>query len=456
VEATNSLDLIDIARRKRDSAASPFDGVDIPSYADIMTCVHCGACMPVCPTYSITHLEKDSPRGRIRLIKAIADGKLDVTEPYADALYFCLLCRACETACPAGVKYGELAEAARAQIEREHVYRGLFRRILRTVFLRGIFTRPRLLRLLGHGVRFYGNFIQPIIHGTGLVRLLPKRLREMEAMTPAVPKRFGVQMIPETSPALREKRFRVGVLSGCVMDIAFADVNWDTVAVLRHNGCEVVVPREQVCCGSLHAHNGDMETARRLAKRNIKVFERANVDWIMLNSAGCGAWMKEYGHAFADDPEWAERARRFSEKVIDISKFLVDRGMKDPVKPVERRATYDDACHLLHGQGISAEPRELLSRIPGLEMIPLEESSWCCGSAGIYNLTNTEDSMNILDRKMENIRATGADLVLTGNPGCIVQIRHGVKRHGLRAEVLHPVTVLREAYGLEPSPNERK
>jgi glycolate oxidase iron-sulfur subunit len=438
------------AHAKRTSA---FEGIDIPSYADIVNCIHCGICFPHCPTYALTGLEKDSPRGRIRLIKEIADGRLEISLSVAEALDVCLLCRACETACPADVKYGQLAEAARVQIERSGILGGLTRRLLREVFFRQVFTRPWALRLLGRATRLYQRALRPVLYATRAVYLMPKRLRQVEPLAPPIPDRFGYQMIPETSPAFGERKYRVGVLSGCVMDIAFADVNYDTVSVLRHNGCEVVMPRDQVCCGSLHAHNGDMETARRLAKRNIEVFERAGVDSIVVNSAGCGVWMMEYGDALAHEPEWAERAKAFSAKVVDVSKFLVQNGMKEPGKEIRHQATYDDACHLLHGQGVSAEPRELLARIPGLELVELNEASWCCGSAGIYNLTNTEQSMMILDRKMENIRQTGADLIITGNPGCLVQLRYGVKRHGLEARVLHPITLLREAYDLPPSPS---
>jgi glycolate oxidase iron-sulfur subunit len=447
-----TLDLVGLARDARDAKPSAFHGVDVPSYADIINCMHCGLCLPQCPTYQITQLERHSPRGRIRLIKTIADGGLDVTPAFAESMHFCLLCRACETACPAGVKYGELAEAARAQIELSGAVKTAKRTFLRWLFFRQIFPHPWALRLLGKLTWMHLHLVRPVVRGTGLIRLLPKRLQRLEAMTPSVSWRPGRRLMREVNPPEGAPRFRVGLLEGCLMDITFADEQYDTMAALRHNGCEVVMPRGQVCCGSLLGHCGDMEQARALAKRNIEVFERAGIDYLVLNSAGCGSFMREYGHLLHDDPAWAPRAAALGAKVRDIAEFLMEIGPKPPTVPIRRRATYHEACHLVHGQKVSAAPRELLAMIPGIEWVELPEATWCCGSAGIYNITNTEDSMKFLARKMDNIEKVRPEIIATGNPGCIIQIRLGCAERGLRAEVVHPVTLLREAYGLEGPP----
>lgn len=446
MSATSTLDLVDLARGAR-GAPSAFQGVDIPSYTDIINCMHCGLCLPHCPTYAVTGLEKHSPRGRIRLIKEIADGRLELSAAFAETMHFCLLCRACETACPAGVKYGELAEAARAQIEASGVVRTAKRSLLRWLFFRQIFPRPWALRLLTKLTWVHLHLIRP----TGLMRLMPRRLRQLEAMTPAVAWRPGRRLMGEVNPPDGERRFRVGLLEGCLMDSLFPQEQFDTMAVLRHHGCEVVMPRGQVCCGSLLAHNGDMEGARALARRNIEVFERAEIDYLVLNSAGCGAFLREYGHVLRDDPAWRVRAETLAAKVRDVTEFLAEIGPRAPTVPIRRRLTYHEACHLVHGQRVSAAPRQLLAMIPGLEIVELPEATWCCGSAGIYNITNTEDSMKFLARKMDNIASVAPDLIATGNPGCMAQIRAGVAQRGLRAEVVHPVTLLREAYGL-PGP----
>lgn len=446
----HGFDLVETARQpggQPPPRPSAFQGVDIPSQADIINCMHCGLCLPQCPTFNITSLERHSPRGRIRLIKSIADGDLEITPGFAETMSFCLLCRACETACPAGVKYGELAEAAIAQIELSGVNRRPLRRFLRWLFFRQIFTRPWTLRVLAKMTWFHLHLVRP----TGIMRLMPRRLRELEALTPDVPWRRGRRLIGEVNRPGGEPRFRVGLLEGCLMDVVFAQEQYDTMAVLRHCGCEVVMPRRQSCCGSLLAHNGDMAGARALAKRNIEVFERAGVDFLVINSAGCGAFIREYAHVLHGDPEWHPRAEALVAKVRDVSEFLVEIGIPTPTVPIPMRATYHDACHLRHAQKIFDQPRALLAQIPGLEMIPLPESDWCCGSAGIYNITNTEDSMKFLSRKMDNIERVRPELIVTGNPGCMGQIRAGVKQRGLTAEVVHPVTLLREAFGI-PGP----
>lgn len=448
-ESPATLDLVGLARQdEAHRKQSAFHGLDVPSYGDIINCMHCGLCLPACPTYSITHLEKHSPRGRIRLIKSIADGDLDVTREFANTMNFCLLCRACETACPAGVKYGELAEAAVAQIEESNVLRSPKRNFLRWLFFRQIFTHRWALRLLSKMVWMHLHLIRP----TGIMNLMPRGLREMEAMSPNVAWTPGRKLMREVNPPKGEKRYRVALLEGCLMDSCFAQEQYDTMAVLCQNGCEVVMPRDQGCCGSLLAHNGDMDGARALAKRNIVAFEKANVDYLVINSAGCGAFIREYHHALRNEPEWAERAKALVDKTRDVSEFLAEIDLVEPTVPIRKRATYHAACHLEHAQKVSAQPRALMAKIPGMEIVELPEATWCCGSAGIYNITNREDSMKFLKRKMDNIETTGAEIIITGNPGCMGQIQYGVRQRGLKATVAHPVTLLREAYGI-PGPH---
>jgi glycolate oxidase iron-sulfur subunit len=380
------------------------------------------------------------------LIKAIADGELEITERFAEEMYFCLGCRACETACPAGVKYGELLEAARTQVEQTK--RGAWvRRVLREVIF-DLFLSPDRLRRVGKLLRLYQRSgLQWVARHTGAIRLLPGDLPDLEQLLPPLPKRFSHQTIPPLVRPNDEKRARVGMLLGCVMDLFCAAENEATVRVLARNGCEVVTPRRQKCCGALHAHAGDLAHARQLARQNIRLFEDAKVDAIVLNSAGCGAAMKDYGHWLHDDLEWAERAQRFSAKVRDLSEFLLDLGLNTrDLRPLPVQATYHDACHLAHGQKIVAPPRQLLQAIPGLEYVELPEANWCCGSAGIYNVTHFDTSLELLDRKIGHLRETGADVVATGNPGCLLQLRFGLRRHRLAMEAVHTVTLLDRAY----------
>ncbi|MBN1475581.1 (Fe-S)-binding protein [Candidatus Sumerlaeota bacterium] len=451
---SHSLDLVDQARRRAsDPLPSAFQGVDIPRHGDIINCMHCGLCLPHCPTYTLTGEEKHSPRGRIRLIKTIAEGGLEITPGFVESMHFCLLCRACETACPAGVKYGELAEAARAQIEISGVLRSRKRSILRALLLRGLLTRPRLLRVVARLLWINQWTFQALARRTGLMRLMPRRLRELDALAPRIPGRFTRAMVPETVRPEGKPRCRVGLLQGCLADVVYPELNHDAMQVLRHHGCEVVMPRGQTCCGSLLGHNGELEAARRQARRLIEVFERAEVDWLVITTAGCGSFIREYGHLLSGDPDWAERARALAQRVRDISEILVELGPRVPTVPIHRRLTYHEACHLRHGQGIAEPPRQLLALIPGLEIVELPESSWCCGSAGIYNITNTDDAEQLLERKMKNIVSTGADLIATGNPGCMGQIQHGCRSRGLALDVVHPITLLRESYGLPGPPS---
>ncbi|MBI2618683.1 MAG: (Fe-S)-binding protein [Ignavibacteriales bacterium] len=429
-------------------AVGAFEGVDIPSYDAIINCIHCGLCLPHCPTYVVTGLESSSPRGRIRLIKSVADGDLPMTKKFAEEMDFCLDCQACETACPAGVKYGSLVEAARAQIFQQG-HEPWIRSLNKRIFLSWFFRQPSRLHVLARILRLVERSgLQSFLQRVGVVGLFSSALQKAQGLSPPISSRFSSEMLPEVLTPPGSVRRRVGFLTGCIMDVAYADVNMDTVDLLLKSGCEVVTPRGQGCCGSVQAHNGDPVTARLLAKENILVFERQDLDAIVMNSAGCGAYMKEYGHVFQGDSEWSERAAGVARRVKDITEFLDEIGFQPSEQsPYVRgkRVTYHDACHLVHTQKISEQPRRLLKSIRGLEYVELPEASWCCGSAGIYNVTRYDDSMKFLRRKIEHIKEARPDVIVTGNPGCMVQIQHGLREAGIKAELVHTATFLRRA-----------
>ena len=413
--------------------------------------MHCGLCLPTCPTYDATRLERHSPRGRIALMRAIADDRLAPTRTFAEEMYFCLGCLACVTACPAGVDYAGLFEHARAEVERVGRLDSPKRRFIRWFAVKWLFTDLRRLRLLGRLMRVYQwrwLGIQSFVRRCGVLRLFPRRLRELEAMTPDIRPRFSHQLIAEVTPAIGARRHRVALLTGCAQDLIFSDVNRDTVEVLARNGCEVFTPRRQHCCGSLHAHNGELELARELARRNIAQFPPEQFDAIITNAGGCGSHLKRYAHLLHDDPAWRGRATLWDRKCKDIHEWLAAIGLKPP--PARRgpplRVTYHESCHLAHGQRITEQPRQLLRAIPGLTLVELPESNWCCGSAGIYNLTQPEMAEQLLARKLRYIIGTGAPVVATANPGCDLQLVNGAKARGLPLRVVHPVTLLAEAY----------
>jgi glycolate oxidase iron-sulfur subunit len=418
-------------------------------YSVMQQCIHCGMCLPTCPTYMETKVERNSPRGRIALMRAIADGQLEAGKAFAEEMYFCLGCLACETACPAGVDYTKLFEMARAEAERSRVLETPWRRLLRWFLLDQLFRRQWRLRLAGRMLWIYqAAGLQTLVRSSGVLRLLPESGRALEAKTPSIRRHFSPGLIaPEETPQGNGVRYRVGLLSGCVQDLVFSDVNRDTADVLLANGCAVVTPPGQGCCGSLHAHNGAYELSKDYAKRLIDQFDLDRLDAIITNAAGCGSHLKHFDRLLGDDPLYAAKARQWSEKVKDISEWLVEIGFRAPEKlATGARVTYHDACHLCHGQKITAQPRELLAGIPGLRLTPLTESMWCCGSAGIYNLIQPEMAEKLLQRKLDHIKATGAEIVATGNPGCLLQIQNGVAARGGRIEVVHPVTLLARAY----------
>jgi glycolate oxidase iron-sulfur subunit len=409
-------------------------------------CVHCGLCLAYCPTFSLLGTEMDSPRGRIFLIKSMAEGRIGLSERTAEHLDLCLGCRACETVCPSGVPYGRLIEAARADIERQRPG-GLLRRLFRWVNFDLLLPHPRLLALAAAGLRFYQvSGLQRLARASGLIRLLPAPLPTWEPLLPTLPPSADRAPLPEVTPAQGAKRGTVGLLTGCIQQAAFGPHNRATARVLARNGIEVVAPRAQACCGALHAHAGAHDTAMDLARKTIHAFESAGVEQVVVNTSGCGAHMKSYGALLAGDPAWAGRAARFAARVRDVSEFLAQEPLRGPLRPVARTVTYHDPCHVAHGQQIRQQPRALLAQIPGLQVVALREADWCCGSAGTYNLTQPEMAARLQERKVQNIRATGADAVVTANPGCIIQIAQGLAQGGKPVEVLHIVEILDQAY----------
>ena len=418
-------------------------------YSVVQQCMHCGLCLPSCPTYDATKLERHSPRGRIALMRAIADERLEPTKTFADEMYYCLGCLACMTACPAGVDYAELFEKARAEAEASRVLASPGRSIIRALTLRGLFMDLNRLKLLGRVMQLWqGLGLQSAVRVLGLTRLLPRRFRELEAKTPPVKSQWTEDLVAPVTPARGIRRFRVALLAGCAQDLIFSDVNRDTAEVLAHNGCEVVTPPDQHCCGSLHAHNGEWELAQELARRNIDQFPPESFDAIISNAGGCGSHLKHYARLLADDVRYVERARLWDAKVKDIHEWLAFTGIESPpaAGAPQQVVTYHESCHLCHGQKVSAQPRSLLRAIPGVRLVELPEASWCCGSAGIYNLTQPEMAGQLLQRKVDHIVTTRAQVVATGNPGCLLQLINGCRDRGLELRVAHPVTLLAEAY----------
>lgn len=427
----------------------PFSHLKDLDYSVVQQCMHCGMCLPTCPTYDATKLERNSPRGRIALMRAVADGRLEPSLGFAEEMYFCLGCLACMTACPAGVNYAELFEHARAEAEASGVLDTPRRSLLRQIVLRWLFGELRRLQLLGAGIRLYQTLgLQALLRRSGILRLLPSRLRELESMTPTVLPHVTADLVAPLTPARQKARYRVAVLTGCAQDLMFSDVNRDTVEVLAWNGCDVVTLPEQLCCGSLHAHNGEWEMAQELARKQIDLLAPESYDAIITNAAGCGSHLKHYASLLKDDPRYHARAELWDRKVKDIHEWLVEIGFEAPKnsEAPSQHVTYHEACHLCHGQKITSQPRAVLKAIPGVTLTELPESTWCCGSAGIYNLIQPKMANELLDRKVNHIRSTQADIVATANPGCLLQVEGGIRKQGLPFRVVHPVTLLAEAY----------
>lgn len=417
-------------------------------YSIVQQCMHCGLCLPTCPTYEATKLERNSPRGRIALMRAIADGRLEATRTFAEEMYFCLGCLACMTACPAGVNYAELFEHARAEAEQSGALDSPKRHWIRSFTLGWLFMDLSRLQLIGRMLRLYQQLGgQTLVRRSGVLKLLPKRWRELEAMTPELQPEFSAERIEPITRAIGPRKYRVAMLIGCAQDLTFSDVNRDTVEVLARHGCEVVTPPEQHCCGSLLAHNGEWELAQCLARRNIDQFPPHQFDAIITNAGGCGSHLKHYAKLLEGDALYEQRAHAWDIKVKDIHEWLAHIGLVPPAgQGATRVVTYHESCHLCHGQKISSQPRQLLRAIPGVQLVELPEANWCCGSAGIYNLTQPEMADELLARKMKHIRSTKCEVVATGNPGCLLQLVNGAKREGLKLRVVHPIALLAEAY----------
>jgi glycolate oxidase iron-sulfur subunit len=423
-----------------------FDAHHPPSTEIIDKCVHCGFCLPVCPTYVLWNEEMDSPRGRIYLMKIASEGAATINPQWVGHFDSCLGCMACMTACPSGVDYGKLIEATRAQIERHHP-RSLGEKLHRRMIF-ALFPRPDRLRLLHWPLLAYQKSgLQTLVRKSGLLRFLPKKISAMETLMPALGRS---EFIPEITAAQVEKRRRVGLLLGCVQREFFPQVNAATVRVLAAEGCEVVAPGEQPCCGALMVHAGEEEAALALARKTIEVFERANVDTIVTNAAGCGSNVKEYGHLLRDDPSYADRAKEFSAKCKDISEVLTELPPRAARNPLRVRVAFHDSCHLQHAQGVRSQPRQLLANIPGLELDEIPENNLCCGSAGIYNLVQPDAAKALGDRKAQLIVPLNADFVATGNPGCLLQLQSSLARLGRKTPVVHTIQLLDASLRGEP------
>jgi glycolate oxidase iron-sulfur subunit len=437
-------------------------------YSVLQQCIHCGMCLPTCPTYDETKFERSSPRGRIRLMREVADGRLDVSPAFAEEMSYCLGCLACQTACPAGVDYAALFENARGEVERQRVADGVGRRFIRWITLGVLFRHPRLLRAFGRATWLYQKLgIQAAIRALGIPRLLPRRLRRLEAMTPTVRPPFSNGRIkPIETP--RQRNYRVALLTGCVQDLLYANINRATADVLLANNCEVVTPSVQYCCGSLHAHNGELEWARDVARKNLDLFAVDELDAIITNAGGCGSHLKKYAELLHGDAAYHDRAKQWDAKVRDVHEWLIEIGCRPPAVGVRLgnrlagaetarlageplTVTYDASCHLLHGQRIARQPLELLRLIPGVKLVPLPEFDWCCGAAGVYTITQPEQSAKLLARKIDHIASTGAEVLTSGNPGCLLQLEMGMRRDPRTAgmRVCHPVELLAEAYQAE-------
>jgi glycolate oxidase iron-sulfur subunit len=418
--------------------ASAFDGHHPPSEQIIENCVHCGFCLPVCPTYVLWNEEMDSPRGRIYLMKLASEGHASMNPQWVSHFDSCLGCMACMTACPSGVDYGKLIEATRAQIERHHA-RSLGEKLHRR-FLFSVFTRPDRLRLLRWPLLAYQKSgLQSLVRGVGLLKLFPKRFQSMEALMPKLAKNERVQ---EITPAQGTKRRRVGLLLGCVQREFFPQVNAASARVLAAEGCEVITPKNQPCCGALMVHAGEEAGALALAKKTIDAFESANVEIIVTNAAGCGSNVKEYGHLLRDDPNYAGRAKVFASKCKDISEILTDLPPRATRNPLHLRVAFHDSCHLQHAQGVRSQPRQLLRNIPGMELAEIPEAAICCGSAGIYNLVQPDAANALGDRKAQLIALLNAEVVATGNPGCLLQLQSSLARQAHPIPVVHTIELV--------------
>ncbi len=420
---------------------------EAPRWEFYSKCIHCGLCLNACPTYRELGVEMDSPRGRIYQMIQVERGRLALGESFVEHMELCLNCRACETACPSGVEYGRLVETARGQIEK-YYKRPPLARLLRKLFFYAVLPHPRRLELAGKFLRFYQRSgLERLVLGSRLFKLFPARMERVVRLAPRMEKAFFTERLGLVYPAVGPRRYRVAFFAGCISNLAFARMNEATVRVLARNGCEVVIPADQGCCGALHVHAGIRHLARELAKRTIRTFLAEGFDVIITNAAGCGAVLKEYPLLFREEErDFYGFARAFSSRVRDVTEFLADIDFCRDFGVMNVRATYQDPCHLLHAQRVQTAPRKLLEAVPGLKLVELKEAEVCCGSAGIYNVVHNDLAEQLLENKMRRIEETGAELILTANPGCLLQLRAAMARSGNRRRVMHVVELLDEAY----------
>jgi glycolate oxidase iron-sulfur subunit len=397
--------------------------------------VHCGLCLQNCPTYLVTGYEAESPRGRIHLIQALNEGRIEASPAYQRHLELCLVCRNCESVCPSGVPFGRIMEAGRAQLYRQ-ARLSWAERVFRRLVFRELLPHPRRLRAVFAALRLYQRSgLRRLVRG-----MLPKPLSDVEQLLPRLPNAFVARW--EVYPAEGTARYRVGLFTGCVMPLMYGPVHAATLRVLRRNGCEVHVPRNQTCCGALNVHGGEREAMGEMARRNIRAFLGRGLDAIIVNSAGCGSTMKEY-----DELLRTEDSAEFARLTRDVTEFLAGIDLAQPTRPVERVVTLQESCHLVHAQRVKAAPRQILARLPGLELRDMAHPDLCCGSAGLYMLTEREMSTRLIDDKMREVAATGATTLVTANPGCLMQLEKGARQAGVQADVRHVVELLDEAYG---------
>ena len=426
------------------SPAGNFHPVDAPSYESILQCMRCGFCLAVCPTYALTNRERSSPRGRAALARAVAEGRLEFTAAVGEEAFFCLDCKACTTACPSGVRVGTIMEFCRSQEQGFHPP-SLPAGMLRDFILRRMLPSPTLMETSLLPLRLYQRLgLQWVVRQTGVKKLLPDVLAKLEDLLPPLGTPLRLD-IPTLIPAMGKKRGRVAFFLGCAMSLVFPEVSRQTTRVLSQQGFEVVTPRDVKCCGAPHLAEGDRESARRLALINLDLFLGADSDYIVTDCAGCGCALKEYEELLHGRADHA-RLDRFRSKIRDISEFLVEAGIRtEELKPVPLIVTYHEPCHLVHGQGLSGPPRQVIAAIPGIELREMKESNWCCGMAGSFALKEIQTSRKLLERKLSHVKATGADVLVTANPGCHLQLAAGLRELGMKQPVLHIVELLGRA-----------
>lgn len=411
----------------------------------LLNCIQCGYCLPVCPTYKIEPKETATPRGRLALMKGAQDGVLQITD-ISSSIDMCLGCRACEVACPSGVNYGHILEQAKDLISTETNY-SVPVKIIRNVFMKSLLPHPKRMRWVRGGIHMYQKSgLQKVVRKSGILKMMPWHMTTFESVLPEVGS-MKRKLPAKVVPTKKSKKPTIAFFTGCIQDTMFHDTNRNTMKLLKASGFPIIVPEEQTCCGAIHAHAGEKDHAKELAKQNIEMMEKLDADYMVNNQGGCGAMLKEYDRLLVDDSKWSERAKQFVKRVKDINELLVMVEELPALKSINERVTYQDSCHLLNVQGVKIQPRQIIESIPDIDFIEMEGAGTCCGSAGTYNITQHDHSMEILDAKMERVKATNASTVVVANPGCLLQMKIGVERAGLegKVRVVHIVDLLAEA-----------